>query len=126
MALPGRGFAPGRHSIEAYGRGGFRFGGISHVGSILALPSGVHAWRPLGLAEITQESLDVVYSDSANLDLLFIGTGVLVGAIAPEICARLSEYGIRFEFMQTSTAARTYNVLLQEGRRVGAALIAVE
>ncbi len=37
------GFLPGRHAIEGYGSGGFRFGGMSHRGSILAAPSGVRA-----------------------------------------------------------------------------------
>jgi preprotein translocase subunit SecF len=39
------GFVPGRFAIDAYGRGGFRFADMSHRGSILALPSGVHAWN---------------------------------------------------------------------------------
>ena len=45
---PGRGLEaghlPGRHPIDAYGNGGFRFGDMSHRGSILMLPSGVRAW----------------------------------------------------------------------------------
>jgi len=38
------GFVPGRHIIDTYGNGGFRFAGMSHRGSILMLPSGVRAW----------------------------------------------------------------------------------
>ena len=30
--------------IEAYGKGGFRFGGMSHRGSLLCLPDGIWAW----------------------------------------------------------------------------------
>ena len=30
--------------IDAYGNGGFRFAGMSHQGSILCLPSGIHGW----------------------------------------------------------------------------------
>ena len=37
---------PGRAPIDAYGNGGFRFAGMSHRGSILCLPSGIHAWEP--------------------------------------------------------------------------------
>ena len=47
------GFLPGAHAIEGYGAGGFRFGGMSHRGSILALPSGVYAWAAAIPAEIT-------------------------------------------------------------------------
>lgn len=31
-------------AVTAYGNGGFRFADISHRGSILCLPNGVHAW----------------------------------------------------------------------------------
>ena len=37
---------PGRAPVDAYGNGGFRFAGMSHRGSILCLPSGVHGWQP--------------------------------------------------------------------------------
>ncbi len=30
--------------IDAYGNGGFRFGGMSHRGSLLCLPDGIWAW----------------------------------------------------------------------------------
>jgi uncharacterized protein len=36
---------PGRAPIDAYGNGGFRFAGMSHRGSLLALPSGIQAWQ---------------------------------------------------------------------------------
>ena len=31
-------------AIDSYGRGGFRFAGMSHRGSLLCLPSGIYAW----------------------------------------------------------------------------------
>ena len=44
-AAPARyeGFVPGRHPIDAYGAGGFKFAGMGHVGSILATPRGIAA-----------------------------------------------------------------------------------
>ena len=36
---------PGRAAIETYGAGGFGFAGMSHRGSIVALPSGIYAWN---------------------------------------------------------------------------------
>ena len=60
------GFVPGRHTIEAYGAGGFRFAEMSHRGSILALPSGVHAWKVASTAEITEESLAPLFAEPAR------------------------------------------------------------
>ncbi|MDO8535011.1 MAG: hypothetical protein Q7S17_09765, partial [Xanthobacteraceae bacterium] len=48
---------PGRAAIEGYGANGFRFAGMSHQGSILALPGGVWAWPPRTPAEIDEASL---------------------------------------------------------------------
>ena len=45
------GFVPGRHVIEGYGAGGFRFAGMSHRGSILATPSGV---RAIAITDVSQ------------------------------------------------------------------------
>jgi uncharacterized protein len=39
---------------------------------------------------------------------------------------RLRDAGLRFETLPTAAAASTYNVLLAEGRRVAAALIATD
>ena len=35
---------PGRAPIDTYGNGGFRFADMSHRGSLLCLPSGIHGW----------------------------------------------------------------------------------
>jgi uncharacterized protein len=119
------GFVPGRFPIDAYGNGGFRFADMSHRGSILILPSGIHAWPVASVTEITGGTLDPVFAESAALELLLLGTGLDVAAIPARLRERLREAGIRVDVMQTGAAARTYNVLLAENRRVGAALIAV-
>jgi uncharacterized protein len=119
------GFVPGRFPIDAYGNGGFRFADMSHRGSILILPSGIRAWPVGSVAEITGGTLDPVFAESDALELLLVGTGLDVAAVPGRLRDRLREAGIRIDVMQTGAAARTYNVLLAENRRVGAALIAV-
>lgn len=128
MADSGRryeGFVPGRHLIDAYGAGGFRFAEMSHRGSIIALPSGVHAWAVADMAELTAASLAPVLAEAGTIDVLLLGTGPEVRFVPEPIRARLREAGIGLDPMQTGAAARTYNVLAAENRRVAAALIAV-
>ena len=112
--------------IEAYGAGGFRFAGMSHRGSILALPSGIWAWPPRIAAEIDEASLARVIEEKAAIDILLIGCGRDPVLLAEPARKRLREEGISFDAMPTRAAASTYNVLFAEGRRVAAALIAVE
>ncbi len=120
------GFLPGAHAIDGYGAGGFRFGGMSHRGSILALPSGVYAWAPAIPAEITIESLAHLFAEAPGLiEHLLLGTGAAPVPLNLALRQRLRLAGIRAEPMQTGAAARTYSILLGEKRRVAAALLAV-
>jgi uncharacterized protein len=116
---------PGRAAIEGYGAGGFRFAGMSHRGSLMALPSGIWAWPPRSANEIDEASLAPAIAEREDIDILLIGTGRDPLPLADPVRARLRESGVRFDTMPTSAAASTYNVLLSEGRRVAAALVAV-
>ena len=120
------GFVPGRHPIDAYGNGGFRFAEMSHRGSILALPSGIRAWAVRSAAELSEETLAPVFREGDDLDLLLLGTGVDVAFVPQALRWRFREARIGLEVMQTGAAARTFNILVAENRKVGAALIAVE
>jgi uncharacterized protein len=120
------GFVPGRHPIDAYGNGGFRFAEMSHRGSILALPSGIRAWDVNAPAQVTEQTLAPVFQEGDALELLLLGTGVEAAPVSDALRRRFREARIRLDVMQTGAAARTFNVLVAENRRVGAALIAVE
>jgi uncharacterized protein len=119
------GFLPGRYPIDAYGNGGFRFADMSHRGSLLFLPSGVRAWPVTSLTEITGSTLDPIFAEGDRLELLLLGTGADIAAVPERVRLRFREARIGLDIMQTGAAARTYNILLAENRRVGAALIAV-
>lgn len=126
MAEPGAGFYPQQVQIDAYGNGGFRFAGMSHRGSILCLPSGMHAWRVAAVDELTLHSLQPVMDAAEDLDVLLIGLGAEIVGLDPAIRAALKAQNVIVEAIATGGAVRTYNVLLAEDRAVGAALIAVE
>ena len=119
------GFLPGRHPLEGYGSGGFRFGGMSHRGSLLALPSGIHAWSVTTADDITEATLGAVLAEAGALDMLLLGTGERLVVPPEPLRWRFREVGVRLDPMATQAAAQTYNILLAEGRRVAAALVAV-
>jgi uncharacterized protein len=119
------GFLPGRYPIDAYGNGGFRFADMSHRGSLLALPSGFHAWPVGSMAGLTEAALDPIFAEGDALELLLLGTGLDIAALPGAFRERFRAARIGLDVMQTGAAARTYNILLAENRKVGAALIAV-
>lgn len=120
------GFLPGTHAIEGYGNGGFRFGGMSHRGSILALPSGIYAWSAVVPEDIDAASLAPLFAEPPGaVEHLLVGTGPSLVPLSSLLRERLRAAGIRAEPMATGAAARTYPILLGERRRVAAALLAV-
>jgi uncharacterized protein len=119
------GFVPGRYQIDAFGAGGFRFAEMSHRGSILATPAGIRIWPVACFADITPEALQPVVDEAEAIEFLLIGTGTEIAFIPHAWRDHLRAHGITVEGMTTGAAARTYNVLVAENRRVAAALIAV-
>jgi uncharacterized protein len=116
---------PNQAAIEAYGNGGFRFAGMSHRGSILCLPSGIYAWSPRSFAEVDAEALLAAATAAPAPSLLILGTGRQRTVPGASLAQAFAGAGIGLEAMDTGAACRTYNVLLAEGRLLGAALIAV-
>lgn len=120
------GFVPGRHLIDAYGAGGFRFGEMSHKGSILMLPSGVKAWKVADNQAWTGNQFVDVFAEADKIEFLLVGTGVNLRPLPEALRWRLKELKISVELMTTPPAARTYNILVAEGRKIAAALISVD
>jgi uncharacterized protein len=112
--------------IEAYGKGGFRFANMSHRGSLLCLPDGIWAWPPTQAAEIDEAALEPVFARADAIDLFLIGAGRGGFVLQKALRERFKELAISVEATNTGSAVSTYNILLGEGRRVAAGLIADE
>jgi uncharacterized protein len=117
---------PHPQPIDSYGKGGFRFAGMSHRGSLLCLPSGIWAWQVTDPSGITEQSLERVFADAGEIGLFVLGTGLRQWPLPDALRWRFRDLKITVEVMQTGQAANTYNILLGEGRRVAAGLIAVD
>ncbi len=117
---------PGRAPIDAYGNGGFRFADMSHRGSLLCLPSGIHGWAPVAYSDLALEHFEKVLAEAQDIEVLLLGMGDGMRVVPKELRAVFKEAGISVDPMSTGAAVRTYNILLSESRAVAAALIAVE
>lgn len=117
---------PQQVPIEAYGNGGFRFAGMSHRGSLLCLPSGLYEWGIGAMSNLNASDFERVFAESDRIGFLLLGVGRKLAMPSPGIRQAFKEANIGLEVMDTGAAARTYNVLLAEGRPLAAALIAVE
>lgn len=104
--------------IDGYGPGFFRIGGAVREGPVAVLPTGTHSWGGF-------EDTATLVAAADALDVLFIGTGAEIAPLPVAFREALEGAGIGVEAMASPPACRTYNVLLSEGRRIGAALLPV-
>lgn len=104
--------------IDGYGPGFFRVGGALREGAVLILPGGVTGWGGYG------DPKPLVRA-AGTIDVLLVGTGRVMTHIPADLRVALEGAGIGVEIMASAAACRTYNVLLGEGRRIGAALLPV-
>ncbi len=108
---------PGR-PIDGYGPGFFRIGGAVFRSAVIVAPDGARPWG--GLDDIAP-----LLTLKGQIDVLLLGMGAQIAFAAPALKALVEADGIAVEPMTSPSAARTYNVLLSEGRRVAAALLPV-
>jgi uncharacterized protein len=77
-------------------------------------------WPPATYSELLPAHLDVIFALAP--EVVLIGTGPTHRFAAREVRAAFAQRGVGVEVMQLGAACRTFNVLLQEDRRVAAAL----
>ena len=104
--------------IDGYGPGFFRIVGKVLSGPCLITPWGAGAWGGL---DDTATPLAL----AGKIDVLFIGMGADIAHVPAAFRETLEVAGIGVEVMNSPAAARTYNVLLSEGRRIASALLPV-
>jgi uncharacterized protein len=105
-------------AIEGYGPGFFRVGRHVLRGACLVTPWNAGPWGGLG-------DWDAPLSLQGKIDVLIVGTGPEITHLPADFRAAFEGVGIGVEAMNSPAAARTYNVLLGEGRRIAVCLMPV-
>ena len=106
-------------AIEGYGPGFFRIGGHVLRGALLVTPWEAGPWG--GLSDP-----DAILALRDKVDVVLVGMGRDIAHPPAAFRAALEEAGLGLEVMSSPAAARTYNVLLSEGRRIVACLLPVD
>jgi uncharacterized protein len=113
-------------AIESYGNGGFRVAGAWRLGSLLILNDVAHDWPPASLAAVTAADFaDVLAAPPGQVEFVLLGTGAAQALPPREVREALRAARLGLEFMASEAAARTHNVLAQQGRLFATALIAI-
>ena len=108
----------GQNAFSGYGEGHVLINGQRHTHSMLVLPDEIRDWSPGQL----DQSAFVELMD-LPVEILLLGTGRKLRFPHPSIAVSFRQKGIGLEVMDTPAACRTYNILLSEARKVGAAIL---
>ena len=113
---------PSLNNITAIDETAIFVNGIAHASSLLVAPEG--ELTPIA-ATTTAELSDVLWQAilARTPEVLLIGTGAKQHFIPPAQLTAFYQAGIGVECMASGAAARTYNVLMSEGRRVLALIL---
>ncbi|HEU5282226.1 MAG TPA: Mth938-like domain-containing protein [Burkholderiales bacterium] len=113
--------AHGRNLFTGYGPGYVSVNGTRWESSVIVLPDRTESWGVAGFDALTEG----IFTRLAELpiEILLLGSGARLRFPHPRLTQALMRAGIGLEVMDTPAACRTYNFLLEEGRRVAAALL---
>lgn len=113
--------ASGQNQCTGYGTGYVSINGERHEHSLILLADRLVPWPVAGFDSLDVASFEMLAG--LPVEVLLLGTGLRLRFPAPTLTRALRETGIGLEVMDTQAACRTYNILLAEHRRVGAALL---
>ncbi len=110
------------HLIRGYGPGEVRIGDIvQHAPCIVTAQQLVLDWPARSVATLAPEDLEPIFA--LTPDVVLLGTGPKQTFPASAIRQAFAARRIGLEVMDLGAACRTYNILVQEERRVAAVLL---
>ena len=108
--------------FRSYGNGEVRVGEQVIRSSCIVTSDALDAsWPPRRVEDLTPQHLEAMFALTPQIVLL--GTGATQKFPAAEIRGAFAQRRIGLEVMDVGAACRTFNLLVQEGRRVAAALL---
>ncbi len=112
--------------VEAYGDGGFRLNGRRFDGTVCLLPTGVTCPRLRCVQDLDGSNWPPeILAQAKALDVLLVGTGETMVRVPQSAKDALKVAGLHCEPMNTGAGCRTFNVLVLDGRNIGALLFSV-
>jgi len=113
--------AGGRNLFSGYGPGYVAINGVRYERSVIVQANRVIDWDVTDFDGLDGAAFSALAA--LPLEILILGTGAVLRFPDATYVKMLRAAGIGMEVMDTPAACRTYNILLSEDRRVGAAVL---
>mmetsp|Transcript_1658 Transcript_1658/g.2624 ORF Transcript_1658/g.2624 Transcript_1658/m.2624 type:complete len:153 (-) Transcript_1658:25-483(-) len=113
--------------VNEFDEGGFVINGTVVRNSVLLLPKNFLIWNTTEFEEIDIKSLDLFTYLYPTVETLLVGCGKTCSKRIPiDVIQYFKLRGIVIEQMNSIDAAQTFNILIAEGRNIGAAILPLE
>jgi len=115
--------APNQLLFTGYAAGHVLIGGTRHDTSLLLSARGVEVAPWAGLDFLALTAAHFAWIAERPVDIVLLGTGSRLRFPHPALTRPLLDARIGLEVMDVGALCRTYNILVAEGRNVGAAVL---
>ena len=112
--------------VEGYGGGGFRLKGRKFDGGLWINGESIQPHSITDVRSLTIDDFADVIASEPKPEIILVGTGEKMALLPAAVRNAGPEKGVVFEMMDTGAAARTYNILIMEGRQVACYLLAID
>eukprot|EP00164_Ancoracysta_twista_P007321 GFYU01010369.1.p1 GENE.GFYU01010369.1~~GFYU01010369.1.p1 ORF type:complete len:181 (-),score=14.79 GFYU01010369.1:172-714(-) len=111
--------------VTEYTEHGFRINDDLVVGACIVTPDAYYKWNVKRFDDITVESMVILQLLNPSLDILLVGCGMETLWLDSSVRKYAKECGTVIDIMSSVNAASTFNILNQEDRNVGAAMLPI-
>jgi uncharacterized protein len=112
----------GQNACTGHGPGNVAINDQRYEQSLVVLPERlITDWPATGFDSLAAAHFEPL--TDLGLEILLLGTGARIRFPHPEVLRPLIDAGVGVEVMDVPAACRTYNILMAEARKVGAALL---
>lgn len=110
-----------QYIFTGYGDGYVVINQIRYEKNLIVLPDRlIENWPVISVSELEIQHFENLLPHA--LEIIVLGTGIAYQFPSHSILSQAAKMGIGIEIMDTKACCRTYNILVEEGRRVGAVL----
>ena len=110
----------GLQLFSGYGAGYVSVNNVRYDQCVVVTPQAVSAWPVDGFEALV--AADFSFIAELKPEIVILGTGAKQRFPGPDLGRALAASGAGVEVMDTRAACRTYNILMDEGRQVVAAI----
>ncbi len=111
-----------QYIFTGYGDGHISINQIRYEKNLIVMPDRlIEDWPVMSVSQLEVRHFEML--TPYKPEIIILGTGTTLKFPSQSVLSQITKMGIGIEVMDTKACCRTYNILVEEGRRVAAALL---